>query len=114
MRVEVLYIDGCPNRQRTVERVKALLKELHSFAELIEVPVTDFGSALDNRLLGSPTVRVNGVDVEPSARNSTQFGLACRTYLDGRQREVIPSRKLIREAILEASGERQTAVIEAR
>jgi len=46
VRVEVFYIDGCPNRQRTVERVKALLNELHSFAELIEVPVTDLGSAL--------------------------------------------------------------------
>lgn len=102
MRVEVLYIDGCPNRQRTVERVKALLKELHSFAELIEVPVTDLGSALEYGFLGSPTVRVNGIDVEPSAHTSTQFGLACRTYQDGGTRNGVPSSQLIRQALQQA------------
>ena len=102
MRVEVLYIDGCPNRQRTVERVKALLKELRSPAEVIEVPVTDLGSALANRFLGSPTVRVNGIDVEPSARTSSQFGLACRTYWDGVNWHGVPSVEIIRQALKQA------------
>ena len=104
MRVEVLYIDGCPNRQRTVERVKALLKELRSPAEVIEVPVTDLGSALANRFLGSPTVRVNGIDVEPAARTSNQFGFMCRTYLDGTNREGVPSVELIRQALEQAQS----------
>ena len=102
MRVEVLYIDGCPNRQPTVERVKALLKELHSFAELIEVPVTDLESALAYRFLGSPTVRVDGIDVEPSARTSSQFGLACRTYRAGAKWDGVPSFELIRQALEQA------------
>ncbi len=102
MTVEVFYIDGCPNHRPTVDRVKELLNDLRSPTELIEVPVTDFGSALANRFLGSPAVRVNGIDVEPSARTSTQFGLACRTYVDGQRREGIPSRELICEALLEA------------
>ena len=102
MRVEVLYIDVCPNRQRTVERVKALLKELRSPTELIEVPITDLGSALANRFLGSPTVRVNGIDVESSARNSNQFGLACRTYRAGAKWDGVPSFELIRQALEQA------------
>ena len=27
-----------------------------------------------HKFLGSPTVRINGLDVEPSARSSTQYG----------------------------------------
>jgi hypothetical protein len=102
VRVEILYIDGCPDHRRTVDRVNELLKELRVPAELVEVPVTDLGSALAYRFLGSPTVRINGIDVEPSARTSTQFGLACRTYLDGQRREGIPSREQIRQAVFQA------------
>jgi len=32
------------------------------------------------RFLGSPTVRINGVDVEPGATERTDFGLTCRLF----------------------------------
>ena len=103
MKIEIFYIDGCPNHRRTVERVDELLKHFRLAADVLEVPVTDSLSALAYRFLGSPTVRINGIDVEPSARTSSQFGLMCRTYLNGPKREGVPSRELIREALLEAS-----------
>jgi hypothetical protein len=28
----------------------------------------------EHKFLGSPTVRINGLDIEPSARSSTQYG----------------------------------------
>jgi hypothetical protein len=105
--VEVLYIDGCPNHELTVERVKATLKDLGVAGELLEWAVNDPATASALRFLGSPTVRINGIDVEPSARTSNQFGLMCRTYLDGQRREGLPSIELIRRALLEASGQRQ-------
>jgi hypothetical protein len=113
VKIEVLYIDGCPNHRRTMERVNELLKELSLPAELIGVPVTDSASALAHRFLGSPTVRINGIDVELSARTSNQFGLMCRTYFDGTNPEGVPSRELIREALLEASCLCQGDMIEA-
>ena len=102
MKIEVLYIDGCPNHRRTVDRVNELLNELRLPAELIEVLITDFGSALANRFLGSPTVRVNGIDVESSVRTSTQFGLAWRTYLDDANHRGVPSVELIRQGLEQA------------
>ena len=102
MTVEILYLDSCPNHQRTVDRVSELLKELRSPAEPVEVPIADLGSALANRFLGSPTVRVNGIDVEPIARSSNQFGLACRTYQDGGKWNGVPSFELIRQALKQA------------
>jgi hypothetical protein len=102
VRIEVFYIEGCPNREPTVERVKAMLKDLGVAGEVVESPVHDPVTAPALRFLGSPTVQINGVDVEPSARTSNQFGFMCRTYLSGPRREGIPSRALIREALLEA------------
>ena len=102
MKIEVLYIDGCPNHRRTVERVNELLKELRLPAELLEVRVTDCESALAHRFLGSPTVKINGVDVEPSARTSSQFGLMCRTYMDGTNQDGVPCIELIRQGLEQA------------
>ena len=105
MRVEVFYIDGCPNHQPTVERVNGLLQEFRWSGKVLEVPVTDSANALALRFLGSPTIHVNGIDVEPSSRTSDQFGLMCRTYVDGLQRDGMPSMELIRRALLEASNQ---------
>ena len=104
MKVEVLYIDGCPNHRCTVERVNELLQEFRLTTDVLEVPVTDLGSALAYGFLGSPTVRVNGIDVEPAARTSNQFGFMCRTYLDGTNREGVPSVELIRQALEQAQS----------
>jgi hypothetical protein len=47
--------------------------------------------------LGSPTIRVNGLDVDPPSRASTDIGFACRRYAGG-----IPSEDMIRAALYEA------------
>ena len=63
MTVEVFYIDGCPNHRCTVERVNESLQEFRITTDVLEVPVTDSASALAYRFLGSPTVKINGIDV---------------------------------------------------
>ena len=105
MKIEVFYIDGCQNCQPAVERVNELLQELRLTGNLLEVPVTDSASTIAVRFLGSPTIHVNGTDVEPSSRTSDQFGLMCRTYVDGPQRDGVPSAELVRRALLEASNQ---------
>ena len=82
--------------------MKELLNELRMVADVLEVAVTDSASALEYGFLGSPTVRINGIDVEPSARMSDQFGLMCRTYLNGTKREGVPSIELMRQALEQA------------
>lgn len=71
-------------------------------ADVVAVPVTDTASALALRFLGSPSIRVNGLDIEPAARNATEFGLTCRTYVDGSARTGIPPEDAIRRAMVEA------------
>jgi len=113
--VEVFYIDGCPNHEPTVERVKASLNDLGLAGEIVELPVSDPGLASTLRFLGSPTIYINGLDVEPAARTANQFGISCRTYLDASRRVGVPPVELIRQALLEACGQhgqRQADVIE--
>ena len=100
MRIEIFYIAGCPNAQPTVERVTEILKDLGMTAEVVQLLVSDPAAASAIRFLGSPTVHVNGVDAEPSARTSNQFGLMCRTYWEGPRSEGIPSTGLIRQTLL--------------
>jgi copper chaperone CopZ len=102
MKVEVQYLDGCPNHAVTIERVREVLREEGVEAEVVEVNVRDQISAGDVGFLGSPTVRVNGIDVEPSARSSRDYGMMCRTYMVGQNREGAPPKDVIRAALREA------------
>src|SRR5258707_11610386 len=103
MRIEILYFDECPNHLPTVERVKEVLDEMGLTFEVAEVRVADAATAGTIGFLGSPTVRVNGLDVEASARSSDQIGFACRTYLDGSRPGGVPPKQMIRNALLEAA-----------
>jgi len=51
--------------------------------------------------LGSPSIRVNGLDVEPEARSQRAYGMMCRTYAVNGRREGLPSREMLRQAMRE-------------
>ena len=104
MRIEILYFDGCPNRRPAVEALREVLREEGVSAEIAEVNVGDASMARELRFLGSPSIRVNGLDVEPEMRAARDYGMMCRTYaVDGR-REGLPSREMLRKAMSEAQS----------
>lgn len=80
MRVEVLFFEGCPNHKPAVELARDVARQLGVTAEVREVEVKSQEDVLRLRFLGSPSIHVNGVDVEPAARGRTDFGFTCRTY----------------------------------
>ena len=99
MKIEILYFDECPNHGPTVERVKDALRQEGQAAEVIEVNVRDQAAAQSLGFLGSPTIRIDGVDIEPAARLSKHFGLMCRTYTDAGKQVGSPPLDLIRSAL---------------
>jgi hypothetical protein len=101
MKVEIFYFEGCPNHKPAVERVRWVMKEQGVAAELAEVEVPDAEAARAMGFFGSPTIRVNGLDIDPASRSASSTGLACRCYEGG-----IPSEEMIRAALREA--QRQT------
>lgn len=103
-RVEILYFDGCPNHEATrslVERVAAELR-VQPEIELVHVPDADAATRL--RFLGSPTVRVDGLDVEPGAERRDDFVYSCRVYRHETGLSGLPDEGLIREALAKAAA----------
>lgn len=104
MQVEVLYFKGCPNHQRVVEQVRQALHSEQIPVPVDEVEVTDAAMAQRIGFLGSPSIRINGLDIEPEARGLQMFGFGCRTYSDAEgRRSGLPSTSTIRRALIEAS-----------
>jgi hypothetical protein len=102
MKIEILYFAGCPNHQPAVARVQEILRQETVSAELVEVEVKDAAAARIAGFLGSPTIRIDGRDIEPAARSSRAFGLGCRTYADNGNRAGVPPVEWIRAAVQEA------------
>lgn len=99
MKIELFYLEGCPNLRPTMDRLRHVLHGCGLLLPIMEIQVDD-DDATELQFLGSPTIRIDGVDIEPSARHRTGFGTMCRTY----RGSGIPSEDLIRTAIAEAEG----------
>src|SRR5712671_7954522 len=99
MTIEIFYFEGCPNHKPTSERVRAVILEEGIAADLNEIEVPDEAAAAKVGFLGSPTIRVNGIDIEPASRNLKKSGFACRCYPGG-----LPPSEMIRAALREAQG----------
>jgi len=81
MKIELLFFDGCPNHETLLPRLRALLNAGGAEDVAIElVRIEDPDAAEAERFLGSPTVRIDGKDVEPGADERTDFGLKCRLF----------------------------------
>jgi len=72
--IVVYYTHGCPATPRTVELIRKCVSELNIRAALREVPVTTQEEADAWWLRGSPTVQVDGRDIEPAVRASKSYG----------------------------------------
>jgi len=105
MKIELLYFEGCPNHLPTLEMLREVLESLCREDQIHQVEVSTQAEAEAIRFVGSPSIRINGSDIEPWTRTAKDFGLSCRTYLDGSRRGAVPSRELLRRAIMEGIRE---------
>jgi hypothetical protein len=80
VRIEVLYFDGCPHHERPLDRLREVLAALGVSAAIDLRPVAGDTAAQHERFIGSPTIRIDGHDIEPGADERTDFGMKCRLY----------------------------------
>jgi len=103
VKVEVLYFKGCPNHEPAVEQVRKALRNEGLAILVNEVEITDPEMAQRVGFLGSPSIRIDGIDVEPGAREIKTFGFGCRTYSDDEgRRSGLPPVGLIQQAARES------------
>lgn len=73
--MELLVAPGCASREPLQRRLSELLQELAPGASFLTTVVATPERAQELRFPGSPTVRVNGRDLEPEADRALNFGL---------------------------------------
>lgn len=99
MKVELLYFDGCPSYERLLPRLSELVASADPGAQVELRRVESVEAAEREGFLGSPTVRVAGVDVDPGAADRTDFGLKCRLYRSNEGTSGLPPEQWIRDAL---------------
>jgi len=102
MRVEVLFVAGCPTHQVAMRLLSDVLAAEGIPAEIREVLVADEGMAKELGFPGSPTIRINGRDIIHELQKPEAFGLCCRLYTSSKQAGVPPI-DMIRRAVRNAS-----------
>jgi hypothetical protein len=101
--IDVLTFAGCPHAHPALALVVRLVTELELEASIRCVDVSDLAAAEAHRFLGSPTIRVNGRDIEPGAGERTDYTLACRIYGPASGAKGEPDERWLRAALVEAA-----------
>jgi arsenate reductase len=101
VRVEVLVFDGCPHADAAIRLARAASERLGPLVTVERVDVNTPERAEELGFLGSPSIRVNGADIE--GKTTPTGRLCCRTYDGGAG---IPPAWLLEAAVLRALGPR--------
>jgi len=97
MKIELLYIDGCPNYPTVLRYLQEVLREKELDIPVAMVEIKSADEAIKHRFAGSPTVKIDGRDIAP--QESEDFCMGCRLYLEGDEVTELPSKKTLRHAI---------------
>lgn len=95
--VEILYTDDCPFWKETVKLVEEVRNELNLAAAIKKVRITSEKDAKILKFPGSPTVRINGVDIDPKAKTAEGY-IGCRIYMYKGTTYEFPPKEMIKNA----------------
>ena len=98
MKIEFLYFDGCPSYIEALANLKDVISAENLNAELIITKINNPEEAGKNIFFGSPSIRINGLDLE-GREGDASFN--CRIYTIEGKMTGIPSKKFIREKMVE-------------
>ena len=99
MKIELFYFDNCPSYQKALENTREALR-LEGLPENVElIAVEHDADAQAKRFIGSPTIRIDGVDVEGPEAEGQGYGVGCRIYVNNGSSVGWPSVEQIRRAL---------------
>jgi hypothetical protein len=97
IKIELLYFDDCPSWEPGLVRLKAAMEAEEIQADIHLVKITDPDQAQREHFLGSPSFRVNGIDLWPEERS--HYTLSCRVYKTPTGMRGTPTIEMLREEI---------------
>ena len=98
-RVELLWFSDCPNHPAARMMLEQVIAELAPGTPIREVDATDPVVAARLRFPGSPTIRVDGRDVDPSYVDPGDYTPRCRLFRTSAGLRGLPERKWIESAL---------------
>jgi hypothetical protein len=86
VQIDFYYFADCPSHEDALARLKSVLAQEGLTADIRVAEVMSEEEAEDLAFIGSPTIRIDGDDIDPSAAEQHDYGLSCRGYrrADGR------------------------------
>ena len=106
-RVELLWWEGCPSHPKALSELREAMAELGLDPASVSVrEVSTDADAQRERFVGSPTILIDGRDVQPPGHDEP-VGLACRVYrLRDERYSPTPDPDDVRDALRRAMSER--------
>ncbi|MEI6046304.1 MAG: hypothetical protein WCS37_18295 [Chloroflexota bacterium] len=105
-KIEFLYFADCPSHDRALALLRqALTEEGLNPAAVTIIEIKTEAEAEEYQFYGSPTIRVNGLDIAPLPPDISEPGLSCRGYqkADGRI-SPLPPLELMVQALRKANA----------
>ena len=106
MKIEFLYFEGCASYKPALERLQKLLVD-HKIESAIEMTAVESQQmAKTFKFPGSPTIRINGEDVDPHLESTLdkEYSRKCRVYNDNGALKGVPPVAWINSAIERGKG----------
>lgn len=97
--IELLYFDGCPSWQTALDNLRQVIETENLPCQVRLIEIITPQQAQVERFLGSPSFRMNGVDLWPETR--TRYNMSCRVYQTDQGMRGSPTTEMLREKILE-------------
>lgn len=100
MKIEFLFWEDCPSHPDALRRLREVMSDLGVDAPIDVLEVRTDDEARELQFPGSPTIRVNGQDLDPAGAAAMGPALTCRIYrLEDGRISPLPSREMIGRAL---------------
>ena len=97
-RIKFLYWEECQSHDEALSRLRKVLAEDRIDAEIEIICVQSDEEAKRLHFAGSPTILVDGTDIQPPT--TTHYAMTCRAYhLEDGRISPLPSEAMIRTAL---------------
>lgn len=97
--IELLWFEDCPNHPAARALLNEVVDNLSPGSEVREIDASDPSIAEQVRFPGSPTIRIDGRDVQPGFEDPGDYAPRCRLYRTEQGLARIPAREWIETAL---------------